>query len=268
MRLLIRGQASNGSNYLALDVRPGDTVDVLRRLIHAKTGMPPDVQSLIFCSKLLGHSATGEFFDFDDTQTLSSYGIVDESVVSLSVRAGAKRKFTPLEQRAASLEEKRRRRELDDATRDRDAARLERDDSTRDRDAARRERDDARAACVSLVHERDAARAVGDAAVADLAVERRRPQCTAIDGPSVQGLADDELDALQADVLAAQGVVSRELHRRREASTFCIACLDAPRTHMPRACRHRVLCAACAPMAHCPMCMAPVAAGDWLQVFG
>ena len=54
-----------------LKVRPDDTVEVLRRLIEAKIGIPPDHQTLTLNGKMLG-VATGNYFAYDDTQTLES----------------------------------------------------------------------------------------------------------------------------------------------------------------------------------------------------
>ena len=70
-----------------LDVRPDDTVDVLRRLIMYKIGAhtPPDAQFLKFRGKLLGVSKSdplGSAVEIDDTQTLESYGIGKESKIS------------------------------------------------------------------------------------------------------------------------------------------------------------------------------------------
>ena len=66
-----------GCKTFTLDVEPTDTVCVLRRLICAKIGLKPGDQSLSYNYKLLGSAPEGKFFNFDDTQTLESYGITD-----------------------------------------------------------------------------------------------------------------------------------------------------------------------------------------------
>ena len=134
-----------GCKTFTLDVEPTDTVCVLRRLICAKIGLKPGDQSLSYNSKLLGSAPEGKFFDFDDTQTLESYGFTHGSQLHVNGRFGtSKRQFVPDEE---SYSSKQKRRALSNAVAPH-ARRAER---------LRSERDEARAARERLTSERDEA---------------------------------------------------------------------------------------------------------------
>ena len=102
-----------GCKTFTLDVEPTDTVCVLRRLICAKIGLKPGDQSLRYNCKLLGSAPEGKFFDFDDTQTLESYGFTHGSQLDVNGRFGtSKRQFVPDEE---SYSSKQKRRALSNA---------------------------------------------------------------------------------------------------------------------------------------------------------
>lgn len=280
-----------------LDVRPDDTIDVLRRLVEAKTHCPAGRQILSYGSRYnLGVSEKGGL-TYDDTQTLGSYGIERESTISCSIRMTGVASYIP-----ESARKKRKLESLLDredvfahARQGRDSARQERDSARRERDGARRERDAAQNERDGACGERDAARDELASAVAaarqeeqDAAQERlssvvaaardeeaRRPnKCTNIDVASLRTMPDSEFEALQAAVNAAQPLIQAEQQRRLErerGERVCIICTSEPKAYAPRQCGHLSYCAGCLPprdaASKCPICRANVAPGDWMRIY-
>jgi hypothetical protein len=283
-----------------LDVRPDDTIDVLRRLVWAKTHVPPDRQILSYCSRLLGLSDKGRegLLTYDDTQTLGSYGIERENVISCNVSFGEasrqyvseseskKRKLESLLDREDVFAHARQgrdsaRQERDSARRERDGARRERDAAQNERDGACGERDAARDELASAVaaarqEERDAAQErISSVVAAARDEEARRPnKCTNIDVASLRTMPDSEFEALQAAVNAAQPLIQAEQQRRLErerGERVCIICTSEPKAYAPRQCGHLSYCAGCLPprdaASKCPICRVDVPPGDWMRIF-
>lgn len=283
-----------------LDVRPDDTIDVLRRLIEAKTGLPTAYQNLSHGCNLLGSAAdipSVSIFAFDDTRTLESYGIKRGDTIHFSCRGPGPRQYIP--------ESERKKRKLESlldredvfahARQGRDSARQERDSARRERDGARRERDAAQNERDGACGERDAARDELASAVAaarqeerDAAQERlssavaaardeeaRRPnKCTDIDVASLRTMPDSEFEALQAAVNAAQPLIQAEQQRRLQrerGERLCVICMSEPKAYAPRQCGHLSYCAGCLPprdaASGCPICRAKVAPGDWMRIY-
>jgi len=251
-----------------LDVEPTDTICVLRRLICAKIGLKPGDQSLSYNYKLLGSAPEGKFFNFDDTQTLESYGITDNlPVIHVNVRGTSKREFVPDEE---SYSSKQKRRALSNAVAPH-TRRVER--LTSERDKARTARDAALAACDAALAARDEALAARDEARAALDEARTAlaaPRCSGIAAGSVVNMSDTALEQLHEELLSAQAVLARDQQRRLDTerdSKLCIVCLDRPRMFMSRACNHLTLCEACLPdgASPCPVCR--VETSQWDRVY-
>jgi hypothetical protein len=285
-----------GKETLALDMRPDDTIDVLRRLIKAAIGLRAADQSLRWKNEILGVAENS--MAYDDTQTLESYGIEHRSTVYCGCRGGdSLRQYIP--------ESERKKRKLESlldredvfahARQGRDSARQERDSARRERDGARRERDAAQNERDGACGERDAARDELASAVAtarqeegDAAQERlssavaaardeearRSNKCTHIDVASLRTMPDSEFEALQAAVNAAQPLIQAEQQRRLERgreAQLCIICMSEPKAYAPRQCGHLSYCAGCLPSrdaaSRCPICRANVPPGDWMRIF-
>jgi len=81
----------NGKTFV-IDIDPDTNVAGLRRLIEARVGVPADSQDIVHAGKILG--ITPEFFPlvYDDSQSLSSYGVGREATLYLDVRPFCGRK--------------------------------------------------------------------------------------------------------------------------------------------------------------------------------
>ena len=94
-----------------MNVEPGDSICVLRRLVCAKEQIPPEFQRLQYAGEVLG-MASGIRLADDATQTLESYGIAEGATLTLSCRGTRKRELVPNE---ATWAHKQKRRALSNA---------------------------------------------------------------------------------------------------------------------------------------------------------
>ena len=106
MQIFVRTYA--GKTF-TLDVEPSDTICVLRRLIDAKTRLPPGVQQLEYNRKVLGLASERWTMPvrMDDTRTLESYGIDEHATLTLLLRGTRKRELVPNEATWASKQKRR-----------------------------------------------------------------------------------------------------------------------------------------------------------------
>ncbi len=259
MQIFVRTYA--GKTF-TLDVEPSDTICVLRRLIDAKTRLPPGVQQLEYNRKVLGLASERWTMPvrMDDTRTLESYGIDEHATLTLLLRGTRKRELVPNEATWAS---KQKRRALSNAVAPH-ARRAER---------LRSERDEARAALFETQKDLGETRsALNDARTAldEARTALAAPRCSGIAAGSVANMSDTALEQLHEELLSAQAVLARDQQRRLDAerdSKLCVVCLDRPKTFMSRACNHLALCEACIPdgASPCPVCR--VATSQWDRVY-